>query len=204
MTDKGREAFDKFVEEKIPDCVVVMERPPVLWRHNTSAASIGGVYRDNKHVGKKQHRVTGVNTGISAMFNMDYDGDNVSIFAISSEDGKAAAFASSIEGAVEFEHNTNIIASPEHEAIFAAYMLSIINRDIKDNEFIDTIFIDSFQGLKGSISILNKQQNIKVVHLVFGEMTYFEAIINKALNTEKYLYQGEILDDRRRRMDDEE
>ncbi|MFA7127905.1 MAG: hypothetical protein WC136_01910 [Sphaerochaeta sp.] len=190
------EDFEEFVTDQGPDLKMIFERPPVLWRYNTSTAKLGGVYEDNKHRGIKQDRVIGVNSMTSQYFNLDYDGDNMSVIAINSEQGKAAFDKAYIENAVEFEHKRELLVSPEHESIYAAYMLSSMLNDCNSDQ--ETIFeIDTINDLPFSIRDLEERitKNVYVKNLEVT-INYGICLINKAINCNALIYKGEMLNKR--------
>lgn len=191
-----QEEFHKFFtwSTKTNHNLCLIERPPVLYRFNISGAKISMIYPNNGHRGIKQNRVMGVNSSVAAMFNFDFDGDSMSAIALSSKQAKDAFKYSSIESSVEFEHNTNLIASPEHEAIYAAFALSACNKFFTP-EPRETIEIESLNDFVVDLDIL---ENYPYNHVYIKDqnctLKYTEVMINVALNTGKILYRDTLLD----------
>jgi len=180
--------FDKFLETKGADLRMLLERPPVLWRYNMSGALLGIAYKDNKHRGIKQDRITSVNSLIAPMYNLDYDGDNLSVYALTSEQSKAAFKYTYMENSVEFEHHRGLIPSPEHESIYAAYMLSL-GANKKPIYSYDELEYGSYDEFDVQIDVINRTPG-RLITIGGVEMPYNVAVINKALNTGKMLYDG--------------
>jgi len=189
----GKALFKEFLRIVGPELRMLIERPPVLWRYNISGAKLGLVYFENDHKGVKQNRVMGVNSLIATMFNLDYDGDNLSAYALTSEQAKAAFHHYYMENSVEFDHNRSLIASPEHESIYAAYMLSYMAlKPLTEDEPI--IEIESLDGFEVDISMLNNKANVLVqLKNTNWILPYNVMVINKALGTGKILYDGTYL-----------
>ena len=185
------EMFVKFLEEKGSDLRALIERPPVLWRYNISGALLGLVYFDNKHIGIKQDRVIGVNTLIAPMFNLDFDGDNLSVYALTSEQSKNSFKYLYMENSIEYEHHRGLIPSPEHESIYAAYILSV-NANKKTIRKYDIESFDSFDSFDVQIDSINRTPG-KTVRIAGKDMPYTIAVINKALGVNKMLYDGSYL-----------
>ena len=185
------ELFEEFVDEMGPEFRMILERPPVLWRYNMSNVLLGLVYSDNKHRGIKQDRVTGVNSLVAPMFNFDFDGDNLSVYALTSEQSKEAFKYGYVENSIEFEHHRGLIPSPEHEAIYAAYMLSV-NASKRTIVKYDVEEYDTFSEFKVKIDSINRTPG-RPVSIGGTEMPYTVAVINKALDTGVMLYDGTYL-----------
>lgn len=193
------ELFQKFLKEVGPELRMLLERPPVLWRYNISGATLGLVYPDNHHKGIKQNRVMGTNSLVAPMFNMDYDGDNLSVYALTTEQSKESFKYSYMENSVEFEHHRGLIPSPEHEAIYAAYMLSVNARKLTSFEKEKPLItINNINQLKINIDDLNRFPE-RLVTIIDWDITlpYTIVMINKALNTGKLLYDGSYLLDKK-------
>jgi DNA-directed RNA polymerase beta' subunit len=182
------ELFEEFLESKGPELRMLLERPPVLWRYNMSGALLGLVYSDNKHRGIKQDRVIGVNSVIAPMFNLDYDGDNLSVYALTSEQSKESFKYLYMENSVEFEHHRGLIPSPEHEAIYAAFILSV-NAQRKTIRKYDIEHFKDFDNFDVQIDSINRTPG-RIVNIAGDEMPYNIAVINKALGLNKKLYDG--------------
>lgn len=185
------EMFQEFIEEKGSDLRMLLERPPVLWRYNMSGALLGLVYQDNKHIGIKQDRVIGVNSLVAAMYNMDYDGDSLSVYALTSKQSKESFKYLYMENSIEFEHHRGLIPGPEHEAIYAAYMLSMnANKQLFGN--YETLEFASFNQFTVDIDAINRTPS-RPVKIGNQEMPYNIAVINKALNVGTKLYTGDYI-----------
>ena len=182
------ELFEKFLVTKGHDLKMIMERPPVLYRYNMGNFNLGYCYLDNKHKGYKQDRVIGVNSINAPMFNFDFDGDSVSVYALTSVQSKEAFKYGYVENSVEFEHNRNLIPSPEHESIYAAYMLSLgaKKKTIRQYEILE---YSDWEDFKVSIDTINRTPG-RLVKIGELEMPYNIAVINKAINCHKIIYDG--------------
>ena len=180
--------FVDFLDEKASDLRMIMERPPVLYRYNMGNVLLGSVYMDNKHIGFKQDRVIGVNSMNAPMFNFDFDGDSVSIYALTSKQSKEAFKYGYTENSIEFEHNRNLIPSLEHESIYAAYMLSLgaSKRTIRKYDIEE---YDDFDSMNVTIDSINRTPG-KPVIIAGKQYPYIVAVLNKALNCNKEIYDG--------------
>jgi len=188
----SNELFDRFLEEVGPELRMMLERPPVLWRYNISGVTLGLVFPENGHIGIKQDRIIAVNSLIAAFFNLDYDGDNLATYAVSSKQGRADFNFTYIENQIEFEHHRGLLVSPEHESIYASYMLSLKGNE----EYTGDVLLEaeSLYGLKVSISILNNAPNTPIyIKDLDITIPYNIAIINKAINLNCIIYDGSYL-----------
>jgi len=185
------ELFKKFLDEKGSDLRMLLERPPVLWRYNISGALLGLVYADNKHVGIKQDRVTGMNSLVAQMYNSDYDGDNLSVYALTSEQAKKDFWNTYMENSVEFEHHRGLIVNPEHEAIYAAYILSV-NANKRTIRKYDIEQYDSYDDFEVQIDTINRTPG-RIVSIDGDKLPYTIAVINKALGLNKKIYDGSYI-----------
>ncbi len=197
LNEKGeveitKELFQEFLESCGADFRVLFERPPVLYKYNISGVVIGQVIPDNGHKGISQDRVITTNTLIAPMFNMDYDGDSMSVYALTSVQAKEDWKYSYVENNVEFEHNRNVIASPEHESIYAAYMLSVKANKPEDNEPIE---ITNLSDLDITPQKINNESG-KLYKLRDKIYTFGTLVINQGLNTGLILYDGSYLLDK--------
>ncbi len=188
----SRELFSNFLHEKGNSLTMIMERPPVLYKYNMGNYNLGFVYLDNGHIGYKQHRVVGVNSQNAPMFNFDFDGDNVSVYGLSSKQAKRDFHYGYVENSIEFEHNRNLIPSPEHESIYSAYMLSVMANKKTIFQSYDIESWESFDDFEVQIDTMNQTPG-RIVMINDIKMPYNVAVINKALNCNKIIYDGTYL-----------
>jgi hypothetical protein len=185
------ELFKKFITEFGPKLRMLLERPPVLWRYNISGVLLELVYfNDPDYIGIGENRVTGVNTLIAAMFNMDYDGDSLAVYGLTSVQAKRDWNDAFAEKSIEFEHHRGLIVSPEHESIYCAYMLS------KQGEFKDVIDQDDIQLYEGDLNDLKIDvESLKdfpdaPIEFEGNIYSYSTLAINVAINCNKIIYDG--------------
>jgi len=194
------EVFGDFLNEVGHELRMLLERPPVLWRHNISGVNLGKVYSD------PTIKVVGTNTLIAPFFNFDFDGDNLSVFALTSIQAKNDFKYSFVENAVEFEHHRGLLPSLEHESIYALYMLSLkgqMPEDILEEFRLDKIRDNKIYQEISSLDELPtiiKDINLNPTKLyMFNNVlyTYNTLLINKALKANSIIYNGEYLIDKK-------
>lgn len=178
----------------------LIERAPVLYSYNTSGYHCSKVLLNDSVNGIKNNQVMGVNTLESKKFNFDFDGDTMAALSITSDEAqKEFALFDSANSKI-FEHDGSVIPENEHEAIYAAFMLSRQPHFILESEgsnLNDPEYYESYDDFKPSISTLNKEPH-KLVHIGFDEMFYSVAIFNKACNIGKTLVTNECVLDKKR------
>lgn len=136
------EFFEKFLKDVGKNLLCFIERAPVLWRFNFSGVFIEVVltekdgyalFDDSKYFGPRlaktnmyTNKVMQVNTMVSAAFNFDFDGDNMSIMGIHSTQGKKDFYNGYLGNPenLTFEHNGLLLAFHEHEAVYAFWALT--------------------------------------------------------------------------------
>ena len=174
------EAFDNFLKEEGHTLRAVTERAPVLWRYNICGVNIEVViypedgYKEfsinmEGYNGPRlaqtttyQNQVQLVNTLCAAAFNFDFDGDNMSTYAIQSKQGIASWHHASLGNIknVEFEHNDSLVQQLEHESVYAMWALTEACADVKKwytkEEYNNLEQVD-FNTFKGSYNIINKE-----------------------------------------------
>jgi len=182
------EFFEKFITKVGPDLRMLFERPPVLWRYNISGVLIQWVYKGD------EFKVVGTNTMVAPMFNMDFDGDTMSVYALTSKQAKEDFKYSYVENSIEFEHHRGLILSLEHESTYASYMLSLMGNDYDDNQEID--YLENINDLPTDMNILINNPK-KPYHYKDTIYSYNILFINKALNTGLIIYTGEYLLDKK-------
>lgn len=146
------ELFKKYLSSDYVNKTFMIERAPVLWRYNFSGMLISAVLfeedgyvdfklflDDKNYIGPKlsstqmyNNKVMMVNTTISSAFNLDFDGDSMSSFAIHSLQAKRdwkQAFLGAPSNIV-FEHSNSLIPNPEHEAVYALWALTFKCKDL--------------------------------------------------------------------------
>lgn len=190
------ELMKEFLAEKGSDLRAVIERQPVLWKHNTSGVLIDQVELTcEDEFTYPQNRVMDVNSMNAPGFNWDYDGDNMSAFSVNTKQGLAAFPAVYLGNQVEFEHHTGLVASLEHESIYAAYMISRFGQKI-DQAMIDSgevVEIDNDTELNDiSVSIADITELYNTPVRYRGKIySYNHLFINIALNQNKIIYTEE-------------
>ena len=138
------ELFNRYLCSPYVNTKFMIERAPVLWRFNFSGVLVSVVlfeedgYKDFKvytenysgpalsNTSVYNNKVMMVNTTVAGAFNFDFDGDSMSIFALHSKQAKRDWFHAYLGNGnnIEFEHNNNLIPTPEHEAIYAMWALT--------------------------------------------------------------------------------
>ena len=197
-TDQGgvlrlpSELFVKFINEVGPTLLMIIERQPVLFKLNTSGAKLGRVIlRNEDEWSYPQDRVMGVNPMSAPRFNFDFDGDTMPVFTVSTKQGKAMFYKMWMNNQVEYEHHTGLITTPEHEAIYAAYMLSLFgNIDLNNINEDDIVEIDDETELNDiEVSIIDLLENYDIPVRFREEIYSYNTIfINIALNQNKIIY----------------
>lgn len=190
------ELMQEFLVDEGHNLRLLIERQPVLWKHNTSGVLLDKVeLTDEDEYTYPQNRVMGVNSMNAPGFNWDYDGDNMSAFSITTKQGKAAFPAVYLGNQVEFEHHTGLVSTPEHESIYAAYMLSrygqVIDQEMLNSGEIVEIDDDTeLNDISISIADINELYNAPVRYR--GKIySYNHLFINIALNQNKIIYTEE-------------
>lgn len=166
--DLPDEFFDAFLVDDIKNLLCYIERAPVLWRFNFSGVIIEVVLKERdgyldfevkNYVGPRlsntlmyNNKVMMVNTLVAAAFNFDFDGDNMSIYSIHSQQAKKSFYEGFLGNPenLKFEHNGKLVAQPEHESIYSWWALTekvsnvIIPDDIDIPSFnTETDYVDA-------------------------------------------------------------
>ena len=178
--DLPDEFFDAFLVDDIKNLLCYIERAPVLWRFNFSGVIIEVVLKERdgyldfnvkNYVGPRlsntnmyNNKVMMVNTLVAAAFNFDFDGDNMSIYSIHSQQAKKSFFSGFLGNPenLKFEHNGKLVAQPEHESIYAWWALTEKVNAVEINE--NTIPEMEFNTVTdyADARILNKNPNMIV------------------------------------------
>jgi hypothetical protein len=187
-----RETMEKFLQECGPALRMLIERQPVLWRYNTSGVLLEmcELYDEDEYT-YPQNRCMSVNSMSAPGFNFDFDGDSMPCISISTKQGKEEFPAIFIKNQIEYDHHRGLIASPEHESIYAAYMLSLFGDNIDFSAEI--VEIDDDMNLNDiEVSIDDVMENYNVPVKFRGQVySYNHILINIALNQNKIIYTKE-------------
>ena len=186
--------FNEFLQEEGHTLKAVTERAPVLWRYNICGVSIEVVifpedgYKEfsinmegynGPRLSKTdiyQNQVQLVNTLYAAAFNLDFDGDNMSTYAIQSKQGIASwqhAFLGNLRNVV-FEHNDSLVQQLEHESVYAMWALTEACKDAKKwftEEEYNLLEEVQFKDFNGSYNKINKEPT-KIYKLIHEDKEY--------------------------------
>lgn len=175
LTDKiPEDLFKDFLNKHLDELVVIIERAPVLWKYNFSRVRIEKVEfpDDNTKFFKKAdptldydyekyQKVLRTNTTYAQAFNLDYDGDSLSAYAIQSKQAKEESWDASLGNTknVRFEHNDSLIHDPEHESIYACWALTdaavYTNERINNGEEYEQLVYETLDDFKFTWKTLN-------------------------------------------------
>jgi len=180
----SNDELQEFLSKSKDITKILAERAPVLYSFNVSGYHVTKILLNDAKIGIPNNQVMGVNTMESKKFNFDFDGDTMAAFSITSEEAQKEFPLFDSANSKKFEHNGAIIPEPEHESIYAAFMLIkqpkiIIEKNVHIID--DKEIYDNYDSFKPNIKSLNKEPHKRVV-IGEDEMFYSVATFNKACN----------------------
>lgn len=140
----------------------------------------------------KSNVVMAMDSKNAQRFNSDYDGDNLTCSAIHSEQAKQDSILMFPQNNHIFDHNDNLVDAPEHEAIYAAFMLTYyayLDHDLLSNEIWKTY--DNLEDFEVNINdILNNYNKIIYIKNLDIKLPYNIVYINYVIGLGKIIYTG--------------
>lgn len=131
----------------------------------------------------RKNRVMEISNLVSALHNLDYDGDNMIAGALHSEEAKHDFAHIFVNNNIEFEQRDSLLFDWEHESIYAAFMYTKIAEERKKNTI--TVEVNDFAELREKYinfeSISENEISIYIENLD-KELTLADWLINRCLN----------------------